>query len=223
MRRSLVGSAVLAVAVGAAAASPGLVGAAPNPLGDDERSSTVLLADDGSYTVTTDWRQELFDDDYDLIFEIAVHDGFRLPDDDESPIPPYLRAEYETRDAEFDGDSVDAEWKAEGHRLSASFGGDVAEGEHEGSLRYLVRGAAVKTDGGFRVYLRGGELGRITVDPSKLTGTVTDVRCHYRPIATPCGDVGSEGERIVVEPAEVVVIDVRGAADQIAPPVIDRG
>lgn len=222
MRRLVDVSAASVLVAGAACTLPSLVSAAPNPLGNGEQSTSVRLADDGSYRVATEWRQELYDEDYELTFDLAVHDGFRLPDDDESAIPPYLRAAYELDEAQFDGEPVETDWKAEGHRLSVSLGGDVAEGEHEGGLTYTVRGAAVESGDGFRVYLRAGDLGELVIDPSELGGSITGVNCHYRPIAEPCGEAGPEGRWTIREPAEVIVIDVRGGADQLVEPVIDR-
>ena len=203
-------------------------GAAPNPIGARSSTATVTLAGaDGSYRVDLTQQAELLDDTYGLRFDLALHDGFRAPDDDEPGPPPYLRPEYVLEEASFDGESAAADFTREGHLLSLEAGGEVSEGDHQSRFVYTVRGAALPTDGGYEVYVRSGGFplhASTVVDGSALAGAgITGLRCQVRPIFTPCGEqVDGQRWRLTDQPGEVLVIEVAGDRDRLAEPTIDR-
>ena len=228
-----VGGGVAVLALGAAAALAGgaaqePAGAAPNPISRGERSATITLdADDGSYRVRNKQAAELLDDEYELSFDLAMHDGFRAPDDEKVGPPPYLRPEYVLEEATFDGEPGPADFTREGHLLTAEVGGDVAEGEHEGAFHYSVSGAALPTDDGYEVYVRSADLpsgGHTEIDGSALSNArITGLRCQLTPLFLPCGEeVDPDHWQLIEEPGDVIIIELHGAADSLVPAVLDR-
>lgn len=226
-----VGVAVALVLCAGAVAGAGLVtdraGAAPNPIGRGDHSATITLAAaNGSYQVRNTESAELLDDEYELDFELAMHDGFRAPDDDEGGPPPYLRPEYVLDEATFDGEPATDDFTREGHLLRAEVGGDVPEGKHEGEFVYTVNGAALPTEDGYEVYVRAGDLPsseRTTIDGSALTGgEIIGLRCQFRPIPAPCGEQ-TDGDHWQLDGVgEVIIIEVSGDSAGLVEPVIDR-
>lgn len=219
--------AVLVLGAAAVTATGGVgnrAGAAPNPVGRGDHTATITLAAaDGSYQVRNTQSAELLDDEYELDFELAMHDGFRAPDDDEPGPPPYLRPEYVLDEATFDGEPGPEDFTREGHLLSAEVGGDVAEGDHEGQFVYTVNGAALPTDDGYAVYVRAADFpsSGITIDGSALTGEITGLRCQFDPILSTCGEqVGDDWE--LDGAGEMIIIEVTGDSDRLAEAVIDR-
>lgn len=224
----VVAVALCAGTVAGAGLVTGRAGAAPNPIGRGDHTATIILAaSDGSYRVRNTQSAELLDDAYDVSFGLAMHDGFRAPDDDETGPPPYLRPEYVLDETTFDGDPGPADFTREGHLLSVEVSGDV-EGKHVGEFDYTVSGAALPTADGYEVYVRAADLpsgDRTTVDGSALTdGEIAGMRCQFRPIFTPCGEqVDADHWQFADGAGEVIIIEVSGAADNLVRPVLDRG
>ena len=117
----------------------------------------------------------------------AVHDGFRLADDNQLP-PAYLRAAYALTSAKAgQGDPVPQAFTRTNHRWAAEGPEQVyPAGDHEMTLDYRVTGAAQPVGSGWAVHLRlldlNYEVGDvITIDATAVRPESLELRCVTYP------------------------------------------
>lgn len=181
---------VLATALITGTATAEEVMAAPNPYMGQTSTQTVTIAGDGSYRVHIDEIMELARD-FEFSFGGMVHDGFRVPDT-ESVLPPYLRAEYSDPAITVDGDPAEVTVEHTNHAVDSSATDEFSEGEHNGTVEYLVTGAAVGSEHapaeageGVTVYLRPLIPGDIIV---KSAAPIESAVCEdWSPDGQQCG------------------------------------
>jgi len=191
-----------------------------------------VLQPDGSYDVTLVQAQTLVRE-YQIRFGGAVHDGFRLPDDD-SVIPPYLRAGYELTSAELAADQPGPAAVKTGHRWSLTSVGTYPAGDHQAEFGYRVTGAARPTDSGWEVPVRLLDIAYQTGDPVSIVAAAAqpddlELACvNYAPDNEPCGErrgstltYAIPESRTEVPPEFVITVERRDR--QVPQPPIDRG
>lgn len=198
--------------------------AAPNPYMGQTAAHTITIDSDGSYQVHIDQTMELARD-FDITFGGTVHDGFRLPDT-ESVLPPYLRAQYSDPALTMDGDPAEVDVEHMIHAFDISTEDEFTEGEHKGTVDYLVTGAAVGSEqattnaGGVAVYFRPLVPGGVVV---KSGEPILAVECEdWPPEGQPCGQksgdewqIGrgelaeTEAVRIILDTDEAGLIEPR--------------
>jgi hypothetical protein len=146
--------AVLGGLIWQLAAAVPLSTAEPDPYGPASSETSVVLRSDGSYDVLLRQRQNLVRE-FRFRFGGAVHDGFRLADDNRLP-PPYLRATYTLTSAQAGpGELAPQSFIRTNHRWAAEGPYQVySAGDHEITLNYRITGASRPVRDGWVVHLR---------------------------------------------------------------------
>lgn len=228
-RRGLVCTLVTAVA--ATLMIPG-AGAAPNPYGRSSSKALIRLQPNGGYAVQLTQTQVLARK-WTMTFGGAIHDGFRMPDDKLSEIPPYLRVTYRVETAALDGEPLALSVSKQGHLVMAEADKELGESEHTADISYTVAAAAVPTTGGFSVYYRhwnavGSAQRVVTVDASTLTQAhISGLRCvTVAPDTVPCGERSGTTWTLTSTSTRPfgpdLIIDFSGSGETLQKPTIDR-
>lgn len=216
-----VGAALMAVSAAIVPASG--ADAASDPFGTRSVTHDVSISADGTYSVAMTQKQEMLAP-YKAAFGGVIHDGFRLEDDD-TPIPPYLRAEYAVTAAAVDGDDVDLSVESDRHSVGIVTRKKVDTGDHTATIGYRVSNAAYPTDEGYQVFIRTLRPGttRISADDP-----ITQVRCvTVPPAAEECGTQNDDGTWTVKADAlngiRTMRVEVAGDPSRVPSPEIDHG